>query len=591
MSNAEPWKRVQVEQVLREGLLSSLYQPIVGAADGKLFAYEALLRGPPGSCLEAPLDLFAASRRHGLVERLDLLALRTAVAGHKGGGFHGKLFVNLLPQTLASDRSFSAWLQLVLQEHALAPDRLVIEITEHGQVDVALLRPQAERLRSMGCEIAIDDFGTGLSGLKAWSELRPDYVKIDRYFTSQLDKEPVAVELLRALLDMAHVLGSRVVAEGIENEQQLELLRGIGVDYLQGFHICKPLQEAASGSGSFPIIPHRERGESGVSCVGDLCTNRPPVTAETRISEAVAIFQANPEWDSLAVVTDQRPVGVLRRDSLLLLLSRPLHPEIYHPKPVSRAMEANALIIDERSRLSQASRLITRNRASRINEDFIIARDGRYLGLGRSIELLHHITEQQLHEAQQSNPLTLLPGNREIDSEVFRLLALRSPFAICHADIDYFKPFNDEYGYSCGDQVLLHLAGLCRSAAMEGLDFVGHPGGDDFILIMRSPDWQHRITRIVENFSASSARFYSNEHRTAGGFLGHDREGREKMFPLMTLSVGVAAVDPSRYANAAELMRVVSAAKQNAKSRSGNVVILHDGSRDQTMRLRVIGSA
>ncbi len=591
MSIAEPESRMQVEQILRERQLSSLYQPIVGAVDGKLFAYEALLRGPRGSSLETPLELFAASRQHGLVERLDLLALRTAVAGHTGGKFRGKLFVNLLPQTLVSDRSFSAWLQLLLQEHTVAPDRLVIEITEHGQVDVALLRPQAELLRSMGCEIAIDDFGTGLSGLKAWSELRPDYVKIDRYFTSQLDQEPVAIELLRALLDMAHVLGSRVVAEGIENERQLELLRSIGVDYLQGFHICKPLQEAAAGSGSFPIIPHRDRSESGVSCVGDLCASRPALTAETRISEAVAIFQDQPEWDSLAVVSEQRPVGILRRDSLLLLLSRPLHPEIYHPKPVSRAMQANALIIDERTRLSQASRLVTRNRASRINEEFIIVRDGRYLGLGRSIELLHHITEQQLHEAQQSNPLTLLPGNREIDSEVFRLLALRSPFAICHADIDYFKPFNDEYGYSCGDQVLLHLAGLCRSAAVEGLDFVGHPGGDDFILIMRSLDWQHRITRIVENFSASSARFYSDEHRTAGGFLGHDREGREKMFPLMTLSVGVATVDPSRYANAAELMRVVSAAKQNAKSRSGNVVILHDGDRDRTMQLRMIGPA
>ena len=70
-------------------------------------------------------------------------------------------------------------------------------------------------LRALGCEIAIDDFGTGISGLKVWSELRPDYVKIDRYFIARIETDPVAVELLRAMLDMAHVLGSRVVAEGI----------------------------------------------------------------------------------------------------------------------------------------------------------------------------------------------------------------------------------------------------------------------------------------------------------------------------------------------------------------------------------------
>jgi diguanylate cyclase (GGDEF)-like protein len=201
---------------------------------------------------------------------------------------------------------------------------------------------------------------------------------------------------------------------------------------------------------------------------------------------------------------------------------------------------------------------------------------------------LHHITEQQLHEAQHSNPLTLLPGNREIDAEVFRLLALRSPFVICHADIDCFKPFNDAYGYSCGDRVLLHLAGLCRSAVVEGMDFVGHPGGDDFILIMRSPDWRNRVTKIVESFSASCAQFYSEEHRAAGGFLGLDREGRERLFPIMTISIGAALVDPGRYGNMAELMRALSTAKQRAKSRSGNVVILNDGEQDRTMQVRAL---
>jgi diguanylate cyclase (GGDEF)-like protein len=203
-------------------------------------------------------------------------------------------------------------------------------------------------------------------------------------------------------------------------------------------------------------------------------------------------------------------------------------------------------------------------------------------------DMRRHGVGRQLQEAQQSNPLTLLPGNREIDSEIFRLMALRTPFAVCHADIDNFKPFNDEYGYQQGDQVLLHLAGLCRSAAAEGLDFVGHPGGDDFILIMRSQDWQRRIARIVECFSASCARFYSEAHRLAGGFIGRDRSGTERKFSLMTLSVGAVNVDPSRYSGSAELMRVLSAAKQRAKSRPGNTLILNDGETDRTMRLSLL---
>jgi diguanylate cyclase (GGDEF)-like protein len=165
---------------------------------------------------------------------------------------------------------------------------------------------------------------------------------------------------------------------------------------------------------------------------------------------------------------------------------------------------------------------------------------------------------------------------------------LRAPFAICHADIDYFKPFNDHYGYSQGDQVLLHLAGLCRSAVVEGLDFVGHPGGDDFILILRSQDWRRRVARVVESFSASCAKFYSEEHHTASGFRGVDREGRERLFPLMTLSMGIAVVDPNRYANAADLMRALSNAKQTAKSRSGNSLIMNDGEHDNTVLLQTL---
>lgn len=591
MQGAAPVLPSELESILNESRLTTLYQPLVSSADGRLFAHESLVRGPAGSSLHAPLALFSSAHSLGLTTELDLAALRTAVERFRGRKFRGKLFVNVLPQTLASFGNFSQWLRELLDAHSLPPDQLVVEITEHGeQLEVAAIREQGMRLRNLGCQIAIDDFGTGISGLKTWSELRPDYVKIDRYFTSRLENDPIALEILRAMLDMAHVLGSRVVAEGIENSCQLELLREIGVDYLQGFHIARPLAEATADTGTFQVTPMQSRTVAGVSCVGDLCVPREPLSQAARVLDALALFQAHPEWESLPVVAGGRPIGIVRRDALLLLLSRPLHPEIYNPKPVTRIMDEHATVVDERTRLGQASRLLTRNRKSRINEDFIITRDGSYLGLARSVELLHHITEQQVHDAQQSNPLTLLPGNREIDTEVLRLLALRAPFTICHADIDHFKPFNDQYGYSLGDQVLLHLAGLCRSAALEGLDFVGHAGGDDFILVMRSQDWRHRVARVVENFSASCARFYSDEHRQAGGFMGHDREGKERMFPLMSLSVGAAVVDPGGYGNAADLMRALSAAKRTAKTRHGNAVILHDGGHDQTMRMPALAT-
>jgi EAL domain-containing protein (putative c-di-GMP-specific phosphodiesterase class I)/GGDEF domain-containing protein len=534
--------------------------------------------------------LFAQAEKAGLAVDLDLLAMECALLAFTAREVPGKLFVNVLPETLLR-ADLPERLQRLMHQCGLDAQRLVVEVTEHGpHLDAAPLCVEGRRLRALGCEIAIDDFGTGISGLKVWSELRPDYVKIDRYFIARIETDPVAVELLRAMLDMAHVLGSRVVAEGIETECQLELLRNTGVDYLQGYYISKPLEQATDQTGNYSVKPIPVDHATEVSCIGDLCFERQPVSPQLLIAEAVAIFRRNPKWETLPVVQDGKPVGIVQRDALLLLLSKPLFPEIYNPKPVSRVMDSNALVVDERSRLSQASRLITRNRQSRINEEFIVARDGRYLGLARSVELLHHITAERLREAQQSNPLTLLPGNREIDSEVFRLSALQVPFVICHVDIDHFKPFNDQYGYSQGDQVLLHLAGLCRSAAAAGMDFVGHPGGDDFILVMRSTDWNRRITRIVDSFAASCHRFYSPEHIAAGGFEGLDRDGRARCFPLMTLSVGAAMVDPARHTSTADVMRTVGSAKQLAKSRVGNAMIVNDGETEQTMRMPALVS-
>lgn len=592
MSATKAMCQQELARILNTGDVRTHFQPLLSAGDGRLFAHEALLRGPVWSMLHEPLRLFTEASLAGCTMELDLLALDRAVANFAARGVPGKLFVNLRPDTLLTCVDLPTRLGALLRDAKLDPHRLVIEMTEHGSaLDAEPICEQGRNLRALGCEIAIDDFGTGISGLKVWSELRPDYVKIDRYFIARTETDPVAVELLRSMLDMAHVLGSRVVAEGIENATQMELLRSTGVDYLQGHYISVPMERATDQTSNVSVLPVIIQPGIEVSRVGDLCFAREPVQPDLRVAEAVAIFRANPSWETLPVVLGDKPVGVLHRDALLLLLSRPLHPEIFNRKPVHKLMEQNPLAIDERSRLSQASRLITRNRHSRINEEFIVARDGKYLGLARSVELLHHITEERLLNAQQCNPLTLLPGNREIDAEIFRLSALQVPFTICHADIDYFKPFNDCYGYSQGDQVLLHLAGLCRSAAAPGLDFVGHAGGDDFILVMRSMDWRRRMLRVVDSFAASGHRFYSREHIDACGITGQDREGRTRQFPLMTLSVGAATVDPASAGGKEDWMRFVSSAKQRAKSRAGNAMVVNDGGGDSTVQVPVLFAA
>ena len=101
-----------------------------------------------------------------------------------------------------------------------------------------------------------------------------------------------------------------------------------------------------------------------------------------------------------------------------------------------------------------------------------------------------------------SNPLTGLPGNREIHTQLAQWVARRRNFVACYLDLNHFKPYNDEYGYARGDQVLLHVAQVITHAVRRPVDFVGHVGGDDFVFLLRSLDWPLRLTAMLEELGS-----------------------------------------------------------------------------------------
>ena len=202
-----------------------------------------------------------------------------------------------------------------------APDRCVIELTEESLLDdYARLRSTLQRLREAGCEIAIDDLGAGSSGLRTWSELKPDFVKIDRYFVSGIDADPTKLEFVRSILDMGRAMGCRVIAEGVETERECRELVDLGLDRLQGHLFGRPgpapmavLQQVESLDRS--IVTH------SALCAEHIATYVPPVSPDMRVTEVVELFRDNPDALTIAVVRDGRPVGVVRRERLVLRCS------------------------------------------------------------------------------------------------------------------------------------------------------------------------------------------------------------------------------------------------------------------------------
>lgn len=565
-----------LDALLAQGTLQALFQPIVDGVLRRPIGYEALARGPVGSSLHLPDALFAAAHDCDRCMELERACVSAALRDFAALQIEGRLFLNVLPQTLLRWPEFPGWLDARLDALELDPHNLVIELTEHGLTEdqVRLIEAVAP-LRRLGCDIALDDLGAGASGLKTWSAVRPEFVKVDRYFVSGIEHDPVRAEILRSVVDMARAIGCRVIAEGVENAAQCTLTLELGVDHVQGFLLGRPQAVPRMDVAALAAL-EQVAATVSVDCAEHLAIPVPDVPDVTPVGQVVEMFRMHPTCTALAVTTDGHPVGVVRRDELLILLSKPLHPEVYNRKPVSAVMDANAVRIDARARLEQVSRLVTGQSDAGRRDDFIITRHGSYLGMGRMIDLLRQITAQQIQAAKHSNPLTGLPGNREIQSHLNQWLTRRQPFVACHLDLDHFKFFNDTYGYARGDQVLMHVAETLVRTARQRIDFVGHVGGDDYVFLLRSQDWSLRLVSLLEDLAASLLNFYDSEHREAGCILGRDRDGQEQKFALLSASVAVVQIDGAPGVTAELVAERLRRAKKAAKAQVGYSCMLVD---------------
>lgn len=172
------------------------------------------------------------------------------------------------------------------------------------------------------------------------------------------------------------------------------------------------------------------------------------------------------------------------------------------------------------------------------------------------------------------HPSTRLPGAIEIEMEVQRRLSDGRPFAMCYADLDHFKEFNDRYSYYEGDRVIRILAKILHDV-VKGVSgengFVGHIGGDDFIYVIPIADVQEVCTEIIAVFDSLVPFQYTEADRQAGYFHGKDRRGLLHRVPLMTVSIGVVTNERRAFTHAAQVSELASEMKSYAKTLPGSV--------------------
>jgi diguanylate cyclase (GGDEF)-like protein len=205
-------------------------------------------------------------------------------------------------------------------------------------------------------------------------------------------------------------------------------------------------------------------------------------------------------------------------------------------------------------------------------DGFIVTDNGRYVGLGTGDQLVRSVTETRIEAARHANPLTFLPGNIPISLHMERLLKKKVRFVACYADLNNFKPFNDYYGYWRGDEMIRLLSRIAMEQCNAQRDFLGHVGGDDFILLFQSQDWLQRCETLVNDFNARALDMFDAAARQAGGIEAEDRHGVMRFFPCTTVSIGAVAIDGSQYSRAEDVANLAALAKHDAK-RAGVAVL------------------
>ncbi len=229
------WERMGSAQ------LSPRYQPIMNFTTLETIGYEGLIRGPEDSEYFAPQRLFALARELKLGGELEVLSAQLIVKHFVESNLSGVLFVNYSAAALIASLADEKLHDAFVEASGVDPDRVVIELTEHRDYrDSSALGDAVRKLRDRKGRLALDDFGTGVSNLMRWSALKPDYVKIDKYFIGGIAASSTNQDFVHMIVQMAARLGTGLIAEGIENVDDLDCLTRLGVTIGQGYLFVEP---------------------------------------------------------------------------------------------------------------------------------------------------------------------------------------------------------------------------------------------------------------------------------------------------------------------------------------------------------------
>ncbi len=554
-----------------------MYQPVVRLNDLAVVAHEGLIRTQEASC--SPLRLLEMARACGRLSELEALAARVVAQGYDYLDPDVHLTVNLSAQAIMQKTVRPDDILASLSAAGVDLRCFVVELTEHNIVDdSARLAESVGYLRAAGIRIALDDFGNGHSNFEMWHQLSPEFVKIDRYLIDGIARSSGKLAIVKALISVASALGAELVAEGIESPDDLLVVRDLGIGYGQGYllgrphqqpHYVVPVQLTSLLTAKIPVHPQsRLLTDKRRLTAAHFQIDAPAVSVHTCNNKVAELFQHHAELHATAVLEDGRPIGIINRRVFTENYAKPFIRELHGHKSCVSFMNDAPVLCDINTSVDSMVDILRGEDQRYLSDGFVLTEGGRYRGLGTGQSLVRRVTEQRIEAARYANPLTFLPGNIPATEHINRLLSSRREFVAAYFDLNHFKPFNDQYGYFRGDKMILLVAATIERHTDQTVDFISHVGGDDFMVLFQSDDWERRCRSIIEEFNHSARRLFDATDLARDGLHCEDRQGNRTFFPLSTLSIGAAIISAGCDKSSEDVASMAAAAKRKAKRHS-----------------------
>ncbi|MCS7204429.1 MAG: GGDEF domain-containing protein [Leptospiraceae bacterium] len=559
------------------------FQPIVDLRAKRIFGFEALLRNYQEAGFQSIFQFFDVAFQEKVLYGIDLLLREKLLSLFVQFPDYRKrrLFYNIDNRILEMPNFESGNTVKLLKKYNLPNSTLIFEISErfpfHSYENLSKI---IYNYKNQEFKIAIDDFGIGYSSLKLIYSAEPEILKLDRFFVSNIHKDLRKKLFVEQIVHLAHLIGGRVIAEGVETKEELITCMKIGIDLAQGHYIAPPFFIEEYNE----ILPTIEALFHEINVLYDpfITDNEflikeihieaiPPIKNTSRKDEVLEHLQNYSKYSLFPVVNEHdEPEGILYEKELKRHF---LSTDNFSHHTLKELMK-KTYVLDSKIDLFQFLETLSLDEDLQDQNFFeiIITENGVYKGVITAENLLKYVFRKQLLVAKETNPLTQLPGSSAIKRFINTHKNFIDVMSIAYIDIQNFKNFNEAFGFDESDKLISYLGTLLKNTFRDKhVYFLGHIESDDFIVFTKYKSFFHilkSLRKIQKEFDKHIKNSLPKEIIHNGFFTYTNRFGFLQKSELPKLSVGVLYFQNQKELPVDELFLMINDLKYQSKDQT-----------------------